>query len=181
MFGLLQTNSKVRVSDSFNRPDGNVIGRADTGQLWPNSLDVSIKDNKLQFTDVSATRAMLMETSCINAIVRLNIYESSTGIRIILRRLANNDYFFTQQNISTIGLYSLIGGATTSLGSFPRSPTDGDIVECKLLDNNIGIFLNGNIIITHNDVIGIKGSTMGITGTATINSASISSFEVIEL
>jgi hypothetical protein len=132
------------VSDSFNRPDGN-IGNADTGQAWQQSGGtVLVSGNQGMSTIAQA----FINTGLSDVTIQMTINNrdvTNGASRIIARFVDTNNYLFWGE--STVPHhYELVrkqGGLFNTITTTAITPANGDVIKLTLNGSTLQGYVNG--------------------------------------
>jgi len=151
-------------SDDFNRPDSTNIGN------WT-EIDDNWSIISQQLAPGVATLGLVIYQSPLDttdhyAEITLSV-ASATSMGVFARSdVSGNNFYLLRNNGSEWTLFSNIGGAFSSIGSYSAPAVDGDVVRVHCEGSTIKGFINGveRISVTDTDIT--TGSYAGVRSEA---------------
>lgn len=171
-----QKSWTIVVQDSFNRSDNSTLGTPTIGPDWLAGYTMAyISGNTARSNPANAdglygglqpTRSRDMRVTVVQ-----NMFGTSGEASILARYTDGNNMLYLSRDPSNIGLVSIVGGVSTTIGSYFSPPlVDGETMVLEAVGDVATVLLNGVVLFqapsTH------SGATCGIrlTGLSKIDS-----------
>jgi hypothetical protein len=172
----------VVVSDTFTRANSNLIGDAETGQVWTVNGQSTwvIANNQLAPTMGSNDGTVYVDTRMSDYTVSCDITFQNYA-SLAFRITDTNTHYRVRLSSAGFGLYKNAGGVATSLGSSAPSIEVGTTHNFKvvLLGASIKCYIDNVLLITASDSTNLTETLCGIYCPTTVCTDTYDNFKVI--
>lgn len=149
--------------DNFNRANSNSLGNPwfNSGTLT-SSIDSNVASLSVGTTDRAA---VLINTPVSNITIETTLLNADFA-RVMFRASDHlNGYFFGQSS-NAYGLYKIVGGTVTQIGTYGTSTSlvIGDKIKILTIGTSIKCYLNNVLVIDINDSTFTNGKNHGLCG-----------------
>lgn len=150
---IIRPSNVVLVSDTFDRANSTTtLGTAEVGGVWKLDQGTSIlgiSSNKAYPVYVNLDTTAYMDTGAANATISVDgVYAGYLGINF--RYVDTGSHLRLRLSSTGLALFTLVGGVTTTIGSYAVTPTTGNTYKLKVVanGNSIQCYLNDELVIT---------------------------------
>lgn len=146
--GIGKRSKSYIVYDSFDRVDSiTSLGNTNTGQAWQALRGTwGISNNQAYIvTGASGLQIIaVVDINTPNCNVSVKFSKVSSETRLVFR-VKDADNYITLRSVSNgYSLRRYVNRAGTELAFWATTPKDGDVIEVKLSNNDITVYINGN-------------------------------------
>lgn len=166
---------KTVVTDTFTRADNaGALGNADTGQAWLTIVGnaFGISSNQAYNTDTANTLSIAaIDAGASNVRIACTVTRTTQVAGVAFRISDSSNYWTVNLSGASTTLVKTVAGATTTVATYGSAFSGASDVVVTANGANIGVSVNGELILSASDAFNQTATRHGIFRQQTLNNS----------